>query len=115
MKNRTQELFFKDIMDSLSRILKYSSNMSYDDFLKNEMAIDAIIRNFEIIGEAAKHINPEYKDFFPELPLKEMIGMRNILIHDYLGINYKFLWETIQKDLPMLEKTIKKLIKEHFS
>lgn len=114
MKNRTPELFFQDIIDSSVRILKYSHNLSYDDLVKNEMAIDAIVRNFEIIGEAARHIPADFKEKYPRLPLKEMIGMRNVLIHDYLGINYKFIWQTIQEDLPELKKIIENIIKENF-
>lgn len=78
------------------------------------MAIDAIIRNFELIGEAAKYIPEEFKNIYPQLPMKEMIGMRNILIHNYLGVNYKFIWQTIQEDLPELKKIINKIIKESF-
>lgn len=114
MKNRSPELFFQDILDSLTRILKYSKDLSYEDLIKNEMAVDAIIRNFEIIGEAAKYIPDYFKDKYPELPMKEMIGMRNILIHNYLGINYKFIWQTIQEDLPELKKIVAKIIKESF-
>lgn len=114
MKNRSVELFFHDILDSLTRILKYSKGLSYEDLMKNEMATDAIIRNFEVIGEAAKFITADFKDKYPELPLKEMIGMRNILIHDYLGINYKFIWQTIKEDLPELKKIIARIIKENF-
>ena len=114
MKNRSAELFLHDILDSVTRILKYSNGLNYDDLIKNEMAVDAIVRNFEIIGEAAKFIPEEFKNKYQELPLKEMVGMRNILIHDYLGINYKFIWQTIQEDLPELKKTITKIIKENF-
>ena len=109
MKNRSAELFLHDILDSVTRILKYSNGLNYDDLIKNEMAVDAIVRNFEIIGEAAKFIPEEFKNKYQELPLKEMVGMRNILIHDYLGINYKFIWQTIQEDLPELKKTITKI------
>lgn len=114
MKNRTPELFFQDILDSTTRIIKYSKGLSYEELIKNEMAIDAIIRNFEIIGEAAKYIPQEFKEQYPNLPIKEMTGMRNILIHDYLGINHQYIWQTIQEDLPALKKIIEKILKENF-
>lgn len=114
MKNRTPELFFNDILDSLTRVIKYSKGLSYDELIKNDMAIDAIIRNFEVIGEAAKYIPEEFKHKYPELPLKEMVGMRNVLIHDYLGIDYKFIWQTIQEDLPELKQVVTRIIKENF-
>lgn len=114
MKNRSAELFFRDILESSTRIIKYSNGLGYDDLIKNEMAIDAIVRNFEIISEAAKYIPNEFKDKYSELPLKEMVGMRNILIHDYLGVNYKFIWQTIQEDLPELKRIVDRIIKENF-
>lgn len=114
MKNRTPELFFNDILDSLTRVLKYSKGLSYDELIKNDMAIDAIIRNFEVIGEAAKYIPEEFKNKYPQLPLKEMIGMRNVLIPDYLGIDYKFIWQTIKEDLPELKQIVDRIIKENF-
>lgn len=114
MKNRSPELFFNDILDSLTRVLKYSKGLSYDELIKNDMAIDAIIRNFEVIGEAAKYIPEEFKTKYPELPLKEMVGMRNVLIHDYLGIDYKFIWQTIKEDLPELKQIVDRIIKENF-
>lgn len=78
------------------------------------MIIDAVVRNFEIIGEAAKHIPEEYKEKYSELPLKEMTGMRNVLIHDYLGIDYQFIWQTIKEDFPQLKEIITKIVRENF-
>lgn len=114
MKNRSPELFFNDILDSLKRVTNYSKGLSYEELIKNDMAVDAIIRNFEVIGEAAKYIPEEFKSKYPELPLKEMVGMRNVLIHDYLGIDYKFIWQTIKEDLPELKQIIDTIIKENF-
>lgn len=114
MKNRTPQLFFQDILESIDKITDYTLKIDYDDFRYNNMIIDAVIRNFEIIGEAAKHISEEYKEKYPELPLREMTGMRNVLIHDYLGIDYQFIWQTIKDDLPQLKVIIVKIIKENF-
>lgn len=114
MKNRTPKLFFQDILESIDKIFDYISKIEYEDFRHNNMIIDAVIRNFEIIGEAAKHIPEEYKEKYPDLPLKEMTGMRNVLIHDYLGIDYQYIWQTIKDDLPQLRIVIAKIIRENF-
>lgn len=114
MKNRTPQLFFQDILDSIEKIIKYTKTVSYEDFVNNDIIIDAVMRNFEIIGEAAKHIPDEFKEKYSQLPVKEMVGMRNILIHDYLGIDYEFVWQTIQEDLPSAKKIIEKIIEENF-
>ncbi|MEI8129463.1 MAG: DUF86 domain-containing protein [bacterium] len=114
MKNRTPQLFFQDIINCIDKITKYAENMSYEKLMSNDMVLDAITRNFEIIGEAAKHIPEEFKVQYPELPLREMVGMRNILIHDYLGIDYQFVWQTIHEDLPQVKKIITIIAKENF-
>jgi len=114
MKNRSPQLFFQDILDSIKKIIKYTESVSYEDFVKNDVIIDAVIRNFEVIGEAAKYIPEKFKSKYSNLPLKEMVGMRNILIHDYLGIDYDFVWQTIKEDLPSAKEVIELIIKENF-
>ncbi|MFA7658011.1 MAG: DUF86 domain-containing protein [Candidatus Gastranaerophilaceae bacterium] len=114
MKNRTPQLFFQDILDCIDKIAQYAQYMSYDEFIYNSMAVDAITRNFEVIGEASRHIPEEFKEKYPELPLKEMTGMRNVLIHDYLGVDYQFVWQTIKEDLPQVKEIITRIIKENF-
>ena len=73
------------------------------------MVIDAVIRNFEIIGEATKMISDNLKQSHYEVPWKEMAGMRDKLIHDYLGVDVDVIWETIQNDIPILERLLKKV------
>ena len=73
------------------------------------MAIDAVIRNFEVIGEATKMISEDLKQAYIEIPWKEMAGMRDKLIHDYLGVDVEVIWETVQQDIPVLEKLLNKI------
>lgn len=73
------------------------------------MLQDAIIRNFEVIGEASKKISKDFKKVYFEIPWKEISGMRDKLIHDYLGVDIDVIWETIIKDLPFLMKELKKI------
>lgn len=110
MKHRTPEFFLQDILECIEKIIKYSKDLSYNDFKENSLVIDAVTRNFEIIGEAAKYIPESLKEKYPTLPLKEMVGMRNILIHDYLGVDYQSVWQTIEEDLPFAKNIIEKIL-----
>ncbi len=81
----------------------------HKDFSKNEMVQDAIIRNFEVIGEASKKISDDFKKVYFEIPWKEISGMRDKLIHDYLGVDIEVIWKTIEQDLPILQKGLRKI------
>lgn len=84
---KDSNLYIRNIIESMEKILDYTSGLDFDDFIENGMAYDAVIRNFEIIGEAARNIPDEIAAQHPEIPWSDMVGMRNILIHSYLGID----------------------------
>jgi uncharacterized protein with HEPN domain len=94
------------ILDCVRKINKFSKGITLSEFKKNELAQDAIIRNIEIIGEASKKITSGTKKKFPNIPWKEISGMRDKLIHDYLGVDVDVVWKTIKKDIPALRKQI---------
>lgn len=97
------------IKDCINKIKKYVTNIAFDEFNQNEMIQDAVIRNFEIIGEASKKISANFKQSYFEIPWKEMAGMRDKLIHDYLGIDVGVIWKTIEYDIPVLEYELNKI------
>ena len=86
MKNRNK-LYLTDIIESINKIETYTKGIDYDSFCFNEMMVDAVIRNLEIIGEASKNVSDEIKLKYPEVPWKQMTGVRNILIHEYFGVD----------------------------
>lgn len=104
---KDESIYIDHILLSIKNILNYTKDISKEEFAKNTLIQDAVIRNFEIIGEAAKKISFDFKQVHFEVPWKEMAGMRDKLIHDYIGIDIQVVWDTIQQDLPNLQKIIK--------
>jgi uncharacterized protein with HEPN domain len=98
--------YIDHILDCIRKIKEFSSGLTLKDFKTNELVQDAIIRNIEIIGEASKKISKDTKQTYHKIPWKEIAGMRNKLIHDYLGVDVIVVWKTIHQDIPALEKLI---------
>ncbi|MBI2851748.1 MAG: DUF86 domain-containing protein [Chloroflexi bacterium] len=110
--NRDVLLYLDDILEAIRKIDKYADASSLDEFSNNGMAIDAIVRNFEVMGEATKHIPESIRRKYPAVPWKIMAGMRDVLIHQYFGVDIPALWKTIKEDLPGVEPQIEALLKD---
>lgn len=102
----------KDILNSIDKIELYVENMTFTQFKNNELVIDAVIRNFEVIGEASNNIPLSIQKKHPNIPWRQVIGLRNFLIHEYFGIDIHVVWQTIQNHLPNLKKQLQVLIQE---
>lgn len=112
MPEKSSVLYLEDILESIEKIRKYLGNSSFDEFLEDEMLIDAVIRNLMIIGEAAGHIAPEIRVKYPEIEWKKIVGLRNILVHDYSGIDLDIVWDIIKYRLNPLETNVRQVLKE---
>ncbi len=82
MSKRDVRLFLYDILECIEKIEKYTKDMDFDDFVKNDLVVDAVIRNLEIIGEALKNIPEDFRSKYPDIPWKKIGGFRNIVIHE---------------------------------
>lgn len=102
--------YIEHILDAISRILKYTKRVDFQEFEKSDIIQDAVIRNFEIVGEATKNVSNKMVLSSPAIPWKEMAGLRDKLIHDYMGIELRIIWKTIQEDIPELESLLKNLL-----
>jgi uncharacterized protein with HEPN domain len=102
MPHRKWDLRAKDILASIERIFEYTRNLDFEGFRSDTKTVDAVVRNFEIIGEAAAHLPEDLSADHPEIPWQDMRDMRNVLAHEYFGINEKIVWETLQSDLTPL-------------
>jgi uncharacterized protein with HEPN domain len=109
MSKREPILLLEDIIESIQKIKIYTSGLSLDDFLKDDKTIDAVIRNFEIIGEASNRIPDEIRDKFQLVNWHRIRGFRNRIVHDYMGVDYEIVWEIIEKDLEELKNKIQEI------
>jgi len=105
--SRNWKLFIQDLELACTKIRRYTSEMDFKEFMENELVCDAVLRNLEIIGEAAKKIPPEVRQANPEIAWKEMSGLRDILAHAYFSIDDTILWDIIENEIPNLLKQIK--------
>ena len=110
MSKREDIAFIEDIKEAIKRINSYISGMDYKEFLKDKKTQDAVVRNLEIIGEAAKNISQESKQKYPVMPWKDFARVRDKLIHFYHGVNYDIVWDIATNELPPVLKHIKKII-----
>lgn len=105
-------IFLEDVLESIKQIEEYTNNIKEEDFYKDIKLQDAVVRRFEIIGEAVKHISSELKAKYPEIPWKQISGTRDILTHEYFGVNLERIWETIRKDIVPFKGQIQKMLED---
>jgi uncharacterized protein with HEPN domain len=110
MSSRDWHFRIQDILKSIHKIETFIKNMTVAQFKKNELVIDAVVRNFEIIGEASKSIPTTTRDLYPHIPWDRMNGMRNVLIHEYFGVDVVTVWHTAKTHLPTLKKQLESIL-----
>jgi len=106
MSEKDVNAFIEHILESISLIETYTSQISREEFLNSQQIQDAVIRRLEIIGEASKNIPPEFKKAHPAIPWREITGMRDILVHEYFGIDLLLTWKTVKENLPVLKREL---------
>ncbi len=107
MSKRQPELLVDDIIQSASKILEYTNGMTFEDFIDDDKTLDAVIRNFEIIGEAANRLPDDFKDLHPTIEWYRIRGFRNRIVHDYMGVDFAIVWRIRELFLPELIAALK--------
>ena len=106
--NKDDTVFLKHILDAIDLIRSYLKDKSYEEFEENRMLQDAVIREIEIIGEMTKNLSEEFRNKYPEIPWRQIAGMRDKLIHGYFGVDLSAVWDTATKDIPLLRENYEK-------
>ncbi len=107
---RDYTLFLTDVLDAVDSIEKFVEGMTLDEFKRDDKTSSAVIRKFEVIGEAMKHIPTPVREKYPEIPWKSIAGLRDRLIHAYFGIDHKLVWDAIKTELPKLKPKLREII-----
>ncbi|MDO9045859.1 MAG: DUF86 domain-containing protein [Methanobacteriaceae archaeon] len=109
---RDPKLYLKDILEAMDSIELFIGEMDFDEFKEDDKTSSAVIRKFEIIGEATKNLPEDIKKDYPNIPWREMAGMRDKLIHFYFGIKYELVWRTVKDVIPQIRPSLIEIYKK---
>jgi uncharacterized protein with HEPN domain len=105
--SRDYKVYLEDVLEAIDKIRTYTANMSADSFVADNKTLDAVLRNLEVIGEAVKRVPDNIREQYEEVEWKKIAGLRDILIHQYFGIDAEIIWDVVSNKLPVLEKQIR--------
>lgn len=112
IKNREFRDYLNDIIEVIDDIQNFTENISFKDLESDKKTLYAVIRCLEILGEAVKKIPKNVKERCPDIPWKDMAGMRDVLIHDYFGVDIETIWLTVNEKIPHIKPIVEKMLKE---
>lgn len=113
--SRRESLYLGDIQESCEKILRFTKGMTYKDFVNDDLHFDAVLRNLEIIGEAVKNISDETRQKYPNVKWRKIAGFRDIVAHEYFGINDETVWDIVENEVPALLGMVKTMLGENNS
>lgn len=112
MSRRDVRLFLRDMLEAITKIERYTFGLDFGSFEANDMAVDAVVRNLEIIGEAARHIPEDLRRQYAEVSWQRVVGFRNIVIHEYFDVDPEIVWMIATKQLPTLRQVLEAMLSD---
>jgi len=103
-------VYLRHIIDAFLQIERYTNGFTYEEFLSNSLLQDAVIRQLEVMGEAARNLSADLQNEYPAIPWRQMISLRNRMIHAYFNVNLQIIWEIIQGDIPNLKQDMMRVL-----
>ena len=113
MSKRDPYLFLTDMLESIEKVERHTAGLSFDEFEANDMVLDAVVRNLEIIGEAARQIPASLLEQYTQIEWSRVIGFRNIVIHAYFAVDVEIVWTIATQRLPDLEAVLREMLQDH--
>jgi uncharacterized protein with HEPN domain len=110
---RDFKVYLDDILLAIAKIQKFTKKFNFKKFSSDEKTFDAVVRNLEVIGEAIKKIPPGLKSDYPDIEWRKIAGLRDILIHEYFGVDTEIIWDIVKNKLPDLKKQVNKILKSN--
>lgn len=111
MSRRPVDLLIEDIWDAIEKVERYLSGFDHDAFVKDDKTVDSVVRNLEIMGEAANRLPVDFKAKHRQIKWRKIVGLRHRIVHDYFGIDLEIIWEITQKDLPELKSKLAQILR----
>jgi len=112
MSRRNARLLLQDMLESLEKIERYTTGLTFERFAWDDRTVDAVVRNLEIIGEAAQQIPSEVRERYPEVPWRRVIGLRNVVVHEYFAVDVEIVWTVVRQSLPELKEALRRMMAE---
>jgi len=113
--SRSLRLYFEDILSSCHKVSRYTEGIKYEEFIEDDLRLDAVLRNLQIIGEAIKQVPPEIKSRHPTVEWRKIAGLRDILAHAYFSLENEIIWDIVKNKVPLLQSDIEVIFREEFN
>jgi uncharacterized protein with HEPN domain len=110
--SRDESLYLTDIQEACEKVLRFTKGMTYKDFVNDDLHFDAVLRNLEVIGEAVKNISDETQQKYPNVKWRKIAGFRDIVAHEYFGVNEETVWDIVENEVPALLAIVKIILAE---